>query len=75
MYKSTAKKVFTIPTIVGSVGISLFFLLILYGNSGDISASEYTALQINLGVILLSSLFMYLVYKLSFRKVKKIVEI
>lgn len=74
--KIQLQKIFTIPTIVGSTAIYLFYFLILYGNSGgNITASEYMALGIDLGIVLAASLFMYLIYKLSFRKVKNIVEI
>ncbi len=73
--KVQLQKIFTIPTIVGSTAIYLLYFLIMYGNSGSITASEYIVLGISFKIILISSLFMYLVYKLSFGKVKKIVEI
>lgn len=73
--KVQLKKIFTIPTIVGSITIYLFYFLILYGNSGSISSSEYIALGINLGIIVIVSFFMYLIYRISLKKIKKIIEI
>lgn len=73
--KTQLKKIFFIPTLIGSIIIYLFFTLIMFGNSSDITISEYIGLGIDLGVMLIAILFMYLVYKLSYRKFKKIIGI
>ncbi|MTI65670.1 MAG: ABC transporter permease [Firmicutes bacterium] len=73
--KVQLKKIFVVPTIVGSTVTYLFYFFIMYGNSGNVTPSEYLGLKIDFGIIILISIFMYLIYKLSFRKVKKIVEI
>lgn len=73
--KTQLKKIFFIPTLVGSVSIFLFYLMILYGNSNNITESECIGLCINLIIILLVSLFIYFIYRLSFKKVKNIVGI
>lgn len=74
--KVQLKKIFTIPTILGAGAIYLLNILIMYGNDGGkITESEYTSLGINLIVIFSTFLFMYIVYKISFRKVKKILKI
>lgn len=74
--KVQLKKIFTIPTILGASAIYLFNILILYGNDGGrITESEYISLGINLIITLSAFLFMYIVYRISFGKVKKILEI
>lgn len=73
--KIQLKKIFLIPTIVGSFAVYLFYIIVLYGNSKSISTSEYMALGINLGIIFIASLFMYIIYKISFKKFKKIIGI
>lgn len=73
--KAQLKKVFTIPTIIGSISIYLLYFAILYGNSGSITPSEWIALRINLEIVLGACLFMYLIYKLSLKKFKTIVHI
>lgn len=74
--KTQLQKIFTIPTVVGSIAIYLFCFLILYGNDGgNILTSESIALGINVGIVLLAGLFMYIIYKVSFKKVKKIIGI
>ncbi|SHJ83413.1 FtsX-like permease family protein [Clostridium cavendishii DSM 21758] len=74
--KIQLKKIFTIPTILGASAIYLLNILILYGNDGGrITESESISLGINLIITLSVFLFMYIIYRISFRKVKKILGI
>ncbi|MBI6873300.1 FtsX-like permease family protein [Clostridium aciditolerans] len=73
--KVQLKKIFTIPTVVGSTSIYLLFFFIVYGNSGSISPGEYAGLRINFLIMIVTGFFMYLVYRLSLRKIKKIIQI
>lgn len=73
--KVQLKKIFIIPTIVGSTIMYLFYFMIMYANSGNITPSEYIGLSIDIGIILVMSIYIYGIYKLSFKRVKKIVNI
>lgn len=66
-------KIFIYPTVVGSVAIYLFYILILYGNSGGITSYEIGALQVNFIIILALVAAMYGVYQLAYKKVCTII--
>ena len=69
--KSQCKKVFRTPS---SIGISLMFLLytlIMFGNDGALTYSEVIGLFACAGSLLIVSLVIYAVYRLTVRKVKE----
>lgn len=74
--KKQLAKVFIYPTVIGSGFTYMIYITIFYGNSGgNISQGEFLGLLVGLGIILLVILFMFVVYKLSLKKVKRIAEI
>ena len=74
--KKQLAKVFIYPTVIGSIFTYMIYLTIFYGNSGgNISQGEFLALVVGLLIILLVILFMFIIYKFSLEKVKKIAKI
>lgn len=74
--KKQLAKVFIYPTVIGSIFIYMMYFAIFYGNSGgNISQGEFLGLLVGLGIILLVILFMFIVYKFSLIKVKRIADI
>lgn len=73
--KKQLAKIFIYPTVVGSLAIYMLFFMITYGNSSSITYGEALALLINLGIIVLVCLLMFGIYKLAFKKIKKIIEL
>ncbi|MEG1868790.1 MAG: FtsX-like permease family protein [Clostridiales bacterium] len=74
--KQQLVKLFFYPTAVGSLAIMLFYTLILYGNSGgNFNLGEILALVVDMVIIIIVGLFMYFIYRLSLKKVKKIINL
>ncbi|MDL2232927.1 ABC transporter permease [Ruminococcaceae bacterium OttesenSCG-928-L11] len=73
--KEQLSKVFFVPTAVGAIGIYGFFALILFSNSGGIERGEFWALVVNAGLTLLMCLVLWLVYRITLRKVGRMVGV
>ncbi|MGL4912119.1 MAG: FtsX-like permease family protein [Romboutsia sp.] len=74
--KKQLAKVFIYPTVIGSIFTYMLYLTIYYGNSGgNISQGEALGLLVGLGIILIVILFMFVIYKISLKKVKNIAQI
>ena len=74
--KKQLAKVFIYPTVIGSIFTYMIYITIFYGNSGgNISQGEFLGLAVGLGIILLVILFMFVIYKFSIKKIKKIAGI
>lgn len=73
--KEQLSKVFFVPTAVGAIGIYGFFTLIMFSNSGGIERGELIALGINAGLVLLMCLVLWLVYRVTLRKVVRMVGV
>lgn len=74
--KKQLAKVFIYPTVIGSIFIYMLFLTIFYGNSGgNISSGEMLGLIVGLLIILVVILLMFVIYKFSILKVKRIADI
>lgn len=72
--KKQLSKIFIYPTVTGSGIMYLFYCLIFYNNDGaGFTVSEYIGLGIDLGIFLLVALFMYIIYRISLRKVLKMI--
>lgn len=75
--KKQLAKVFIYPTVIGSAFIYMMFFMIFYGNGGDgsITYGEMLGLLVGLFIILVTILFMFITYKFSLSKVKRIADI
>lgn len=74
--KKQLAKVFIYPTVIGSIFIYMLFLTIFYGNSGgNISSGEMLGIIVGLLIILVVILLMFVIYKFSIVKVKRIADI
>lgn len=73
--KGQISKVFFVPVCVGTAGIYGFFLLLMYANSGAIEPGELLALAINTVLVLLTSVMLWCVYRLTLRKVRRMLEV
>lgn len=69
------KKVFTYPAIVGSGIVLCFAFFMIIFNDLRIQTFEWVILGMLAGIDLLLFLYMYLIYRVSFRRVRQIVEI
>lgn len=67
--KSQINKIFIIPTIIGSILMYIFKLIVTYGNDRYLSGSEVKELVVDILVILGASLYMYIIYRKSLKKV------
>ncbi len=71
--KKQLSKIFIYPTVTGSAVMYFFYCLIMYNNDNGFSASELIGLGIDLGIFVIIAAFMYLVYRISLRKVLNMV--
>lgn len=69
------RKVFTYPAAAGSVIVMIFALFMTCFNDMNLEAGEVKMLGMLAGLIVLMAAYMYGMYKISFRKMKRIVEI
>ncbi len=67
--KKQIQKVFVLPTVVGSLGILAFEVLMLGMNDGRYTSGEIQMIPVLLVVILAVALCQYLMYRFSVRKV------
>ncbi|MEG2788563.1 MAG: FtsX-like permease family protein [Romboutsia sp.] len=74
--KKQLAKVFIYPTFIGSIFTYMIYLTIFYGNSGgNISKGEFLGLVVGLVITLIVIVFMFVIYKISINKIKKIAEV
>ena len=69
--KSQCKKVFRTPSIIGISLMFLLYSLIMFGNDGALTYSEIIGLFACAGSLLIVSLVIYMVYRLTVGKVKE----
>lgn len=69
------KKIFAYPTIAGSGIVSIFAAFLIYFNDMRIQQNEINMFIMILALIGLIAVYMYIIYCVSFKKMKKIVEI
>lgn len=67
--------VYRTPFIIGSLLIFAFYVMILYFNSNSFTASELYGLGINLILIVVTSAVVYLFYRLTLRKILRMLGI
>ncbi len=72
--RTQLNKIFSYPVIAGSSIVSVFALLLTYFNDMRLQPFEVKMLAMILGLIAVLSVYMYVIYKISFRKMEKIVE-
>lgn len=69
--KEQVSRIFRVPVLVGTILIYIFYIFIMYFN-GDpvgITSSEWAGILSCLGVIVVVSLLLYLVYRLTLKRV------
>ena len=69
--RSQCSSVFKTPTLAGMSGMSLLFLLVLYGNDGRISDSEGIGFLICMLILLGVGALTYAVYRGTVKKMKE----
>lgn len=69
------RKVYTLPTAMGAIGIFAFEVLLLQGNDGRLTADELKLLPIITLVLLAAAAYQYGVYRFSMKKVRKMLGI
>ncbi|MFV0362548.1 MAG: FtsX-like permease family protein [Suipraeoptans sp.] len=70
--RSQAVKVYAIPYLTGSGIMSLFYVLIMYGNDGRLSGNEIAGLLVCFWVLLLISLVIYALYRFTLKRMEMI---
>lgn len=63
--------VFKTPSIVGMIVIYLLFILLLYGNDGQIVFSEIVSLAVCLGILAALGVLIYVVYRLTATTIRR----
>ena len=71
--KGQVSRVFLVPTLVGTLLIYAFYTLIMYfnGDPAGITPSEGTGMLVCLSVIAVVSVILFLVYRVTLKKVCK----
>lgn len=73
--KSQSRNVFAVPGFVGTLAMYLLFALILYGNDGKMTASEFLSLGMSLAILVLLGLIIYLTYIATVKQMAKTLDI
>lgn len=73
--KGQVSKVFLVPALVGTIGISAYYALAMYANSGGFEKGELVAFGIDFGLIVLMSLVLYGVYRFTLKKVSRLLGV
>ena len=73
--RTQLKKIFIIPTLLGSFAMMFLFTFILYSNSGSITYGEVLTLLVNAVIMLISWGYMGSLYAFAFAKIKKMIDI
>lgn len=68
-------KVYVMPCALGSLLIFSYQFIMLWQNDGRLTTSEWMTLGIDLGIVLIVGLYLYSLYRVSFNRVKEIVEV
>ena len=69
--RSQCGSVFKVPAMVALVAIYLFFILLLYGNDGQLVYSEIVSLGACLGIEAALSMVIYGVYRVTVAGVRQ----
>lgn len=67
------RRIFTYPTAAGSVIVLVFSMLLIYFNDMHLDAGELRLFVMELGLILGVAVFMYVMYRVSLRRMEKMV--
>ena len=67
------RKIFTYPTAAGSTIVLVFSMLLIYFNDMHLDAAEVQLFVMELGLIFGVALFMYVMYRVSLRRMERIV--
>lgn len=68
-------KIFILPTIIASILMYAFTLLMLWGNDGNLAGTDMKAIILDICIGLLIFLYQYSIYRASLKKIKKIIGI
>ena len=67
------RRIFTYPTAAGSVIVLVFSMLLIYFNDMHLDVAELRLFVMELGLILGVGVFMYVMYRVSLRRMERIV--
>lgn len=73
--KGQVSKVFFIPALIGTVGIAAFYGLMMFVNTGGFETGELLAFAIDGALIVLMSLILWVVYRITLGKVTKMLDV
>lgn len=69
------RKIFVLPTILGTGVCLLYEVLILWNNDGQISAGEIRSLLIIALIAAAAAVYQFTIYRLSVRKTGKLLKL
>jgi uncharacterized membrane protein (UPF0182 family) len=69
--KGQVLRVFAVPALIGTIGISAFYTLLMYMNSGSFTSGEIRAFGVIALMIALCSGIIWLVYRVTLGKVTR----
>lgn len=75
LLKTQQKKVYVLPTLIGSVGMVGYVMLIYWNNDGILKAYELATLPILLAGAIFVCVVQYIVFRLAFKKSKEILKL
>lgn len=70
---SQLMKIYALPVVIGSILIYIFTLMTYKGNDGVVSSTETWALGVDFLLVLGVSVYMYVIYRASLRKIEGII--
>lgn len=70
--RGQVSKVFAVPAIIGTLGISGFYALIMYANSGGFEAAELLSFSIDAVIIAVVSLLLCIIYHFTLKQVSSV---
>lgn len=70
---SQLTKIFVFPMVIGGIVVMLYTLLIFWGNDRVLTPEEWKSYVIDAGLVVVVSLYIYIVYRASLKKLLKIV--
>lgn len=70
---SQLTKIFVFPMVIGGIVVMLYTMLIFWGNDQVLTPEEWKSYVIDTGLVVVVSLYIYIVYRASLKKLLKIV--
>lgn len=71
-FENQVKKIYVIPSVIGSLLIILFNIIILRGNDNKFSILDFRILLVDFSIVILMSIIQYIIFKVSMLQAMKI---